>query len=325
MIGHIEDVLRQHEIDVAHIDHSLTYRENCQLLQQQFGVEFVKSNNAKLDRAEMLARMYHNDHKPEKARKDPYTKPAEKRPLFAPTPAPLSLDMPFDPIKRCREIEAIVMKGNARLYDSDKFRYQRFYGGIATAGSRGCPLRCLFCWNFDRNDNPVGAGTFFSPYEVVDRLEGIAKRNNTDLARISGSENFLGMRSAKHLYEVIANSELSYVVETNAIMLGYQPRILDLFKDLRNFRIRLSYKASNGLQWEKLTGSNVWGFAYQQAAIREIQKRHIPLKVAFMPQFVNPREIDVSGYILEEETMKYYPGVKARLDNAKIKVLRRGY
>lgn len=231
----------------------------------------------------------------------------------------------FDPIERSMAVEAIVMKGNKRLYDSDKFRYQRFYGGIATSGSRGCSLRCLFCWNFERNDNPAGAGTFYSPEEVVSRLERIAKRNGTDLARISGAENFLGERSAKHLRDVISNSDLSYIVETNAVILGFQPDILDMFENLRNFRIRVSYKASNGLQWEKLTGSNAYGFAYQQKAIREIQARHIPLKVAFMPQFVNPVEIDVSGYALEEENMKYYSGVKARLDNAGIKVIRRGH
>ena len=231
----------------------------------------------------------------------------------------------FDPIERSIAVEAIVMRGDKRLYDADKFRYQRFYGGIATAGSRGCSLRCLFCWNYDRNENPAGAGTFYSPQEVRGRLERIASRNDTDIARISGSENFLGMRSARHLYEVMNGSELSYVVETNGIFLGYMPEILDLLKPLKNFRIRLSYKAQNGLRWEKLTGSNAYGFAYQQKAIREIQARHIPLKVAFMPQFVNPVEIDVSGYALEEENMKYYSGVKARLDNAGIKVIRRGY
>lgn len=231
----------------------------------------------------------------------------------------------FDPIQKAAEIEALVMRQGMRLYDPDKFRFQRFYGGIATAGSRGCSLRCLWCFNWDRNDNPMGAGKFYSPNEVRTKLESIANRNNTNLARISGSENFLGMQSAIHLYEIIANSDLDYVVETNAVMLGFCTDILDLFKDLRNFRLRISYKAQNGLQWENLTGTTSWGFAYQQKAIREIQARHIPLKVAYMPQFVDPYAIEVSGYILEEENMKYYPGVKARLDNASVKVRKHGY
>ena len=227
--------------------------------------------------------------------------------------------MPWDPIARAREVEAMVMKGAKRLYDSDKFRYQRFYGGIATAGSRGCNLRCLYCFNFARNEDPRGAGTFYSPREVRERLENIASRHDTGLARISGSENFLGEASARHLYEVIANSDLDFVTETNGIILGAMPRLLEKFKKLRNFRLRLSFKAPNALQFEKLTGSDSWGYVYQLQAIREIQARHIPLKVAYMPQFVDPNQIDVSGYALEEENMTYYPGVKDRLRIAGIK------
>jgi uncharacterized Fe-S cluster-containing radical SAM superfamily protein len=231
----------------------------------------------------------------------------------------------FDPIQRAVEVEALVMRQGMRLYDSDKFRYQRFYGGIATAGSRGCLLRCLWCFNWDRNENPTGAGAFYRPDEVRMKLESIANKHNTNIARISGAENFLGMQSATHLYDIISNSDLDYVVETNAVILGFQPEILDLFEDLRNFRLRVSYKAQNGLQWETLTGTTSWGFAYQQKAIRAIRERCIPMSVAFMPQFVNPYEIDVSSYSLEEEHMKYYPGVKARLDNAAVKVHKRGY
>lgn len=304
--------MRSREIDVAHIDHSLTYRENCQLLQKQFGVEFVKSNNAKLDRAEMLARMYHAEKKPEKARKDPYIKPAEKRPLFAPTVTPISLDMPFDPIKRSREMEKLVMRDHRRL--AYKFRYQRFYGGIATCDCIGCNLLCAYCWNYDRNLSPGNDrdASFCSPLDVAERLEKIAGKR-TDIARISGCEPFLGAASTKWLYDIFDHSDLFFVIETNGIMLGAQPALLDCLKRLRNIRIRLALKASNGLEFEKITGCNAVGYGFQIAAIREIQKRHIPLKVAYMPEFVDPRQIDVSGYILEEEGLKYYAGTKARI------------
>lgn len=224
----------------------------------------------------------------------------------------------FDALQQSVEMEQIVMRGNRRLYDADKFRYQDFYGGIATCGAKACNLKCRACWNFTRNEHPEQGGTFYSPSEVAARLEKLAK-GKTDTARISGAENFLGLKSARHLYEVIDGSDLFFVVETNAVVIGAMPQILDEFKKLNNFRLRVSIKATNGLMWEKFTGSNSWGFYYQQKAIKEIQARHIPLKVAFMPQFVDANKIDVSGYILEEENMRYYPGVKARLDEVGLK------
>ena len=44
----------------------------------------------------------------------------------------------FDPLERASQIEALVMKDNARKYY--RFRYARFYGGICTADAVGCNL-----------------------------------------------------------------------------------------------------------------------------------------------------------------------------------------
>ena len=41
------------------------------------------------------------------------------------------LDLPFDPLKRARDVEKLVMKGLARKYY--RFRPARYYGGIGTA------------------------------------------------------------------------------------------------------------------------------------------------------------------------------------------------
>lgn len=219
----------------------------------------------------------------------------------------------FDPIKRSQEMEAIVMRGGARLYDSDKFRYQRFYGGIVTAGSRGCNLECAPCWNFERNASPSTGGQFLSPAQVVSKLEKLAGKK-TDKARISGCEPVLGRVSAQHLADIISSSKLEFVVETNAVCLGAYPELFDLFESLDNYRFRVSLKATNGLDWEKFTGANVWGYVYQQKAIKELLSRHIKHSIAFMTNFVDYNKIDYQNtYALEDENLRYYPGTKARL------------
>ncbi len=224
----------------------------------------------------------------------------------------------FDPLERSRQIEDIVMKGNKRLYDNDKFRFQRFYGGIVTAGSRGCNLKCAPCWNYERNECPDCAGSFYSPSEVVLKLEKLA-RGKTSVARISGCESILGEASARHLASIIQSSELDYVIETNAVCIGAYPWLLDYFEG-NNFRFRVSLKANNGLLWEKFTGSNAFGFVYQQRGIEELRKRHIPYRIAFMPQFIDYRSLDYDPYILEDENLRYYPGVKKRLQERGLNV-----
>jgi uncharacterized Fe-S cluster-containing radical SAM superfamily protein len=289
MLGesHLCEVLRAQEIDVAHIDQSLTYRENVANLQKQFGVSFVEASNAKLDKYEMLARMQAKGQpQPEKAARERRTSQAPICSIAEPT-------RPYDPVARSREIERLVMRDHKRL--AYKFRFQRFYGGIATCDCIGCNLLCAYCWNYSRNLNPGSDrdATFCSPLDVATRLETIAKRGQTDMARISGCEPFLGAASAKWLADIISNSDLSFVIETNGVMIGAWPHILESFKELRNFRIRLAFKGENALEFEKITSCDAMGYAYQHRAIAECQKRHIPLKVAFMPQFVSGRNIDV--------------------------------
>jgi uncharacterized Fe-S cluster-containing radical SAM superfamily protein len=219
----------------------------------------------------------------------------------------------IDPLRRAAEVEALVMRGAARLYDLDKFRFQKFYGGIVTAGSRGCQLDCGPCWNAARNARPTEGGAFLMPFEVVSRLEKLAGRK-TDKARISGCEPILGRVSAMHLAEIIEGSRLQFVIETNGVAIGADPSILDIFNDMDNYRFRISLKATDGLMWERFTATSAYGFVYQQRAIKELVKRHVKHSVAFMTKFIDYNKIDYdNAYALEDENLRYYPGTKARL------------
>lgn len=149
-----------------------------------------------------------------------------------------------------------------------------------------------------------------SPAQVVSKLEKLAGKK-TDKARISGCEPVLGRVSAQHLADIISSSKLEFVVETNAVCLGAYPELFDLFESLDNYRFRVSLKATNGLDWEKFTGANVWGYVYQQKAIKELLSRHIKHSIAFMTNFVDYNKIDYQNtYALEDENLRYYPGTK---------------
>ncbi len=137
----------------------------------------------------------------------------------------MSLSFPFDPIERAKEVESLVMRGDRRLYY--RFRSSAHYGGIVTADATGCNLLCCFCWNYLKNESPV-RGEFCSSADVITRLEAEAKRSGFDLFRVSGAEPVLGRRSTKHLADVLKSFPGKFIVETNGVMIGRDPRLLDL-------------------------------------------------------------------------------------------------
>ena len=88
------------------------------------------------------------------------------------------LNLPFDPIKRAKEVEELVMEGLARKYY--RFRPAKYYGGIATADIVGCPFLCAYCWNYGRNLHPeMSRDRYYSPQEVANRLLAIVKKKDS--------------------------------------------------------------------------------------------------------------------------------------------------
>jgi len=92
----------------------------------------------------------------------------------------------FDPVELAELTRNIVWKNNQRKYY--RFRSSRFYGGISTADSVGCCLRCVFCWSWNVVTRPQECGNHYSPEEVARKLIAIAKRKKLRQLRISGNE-----------------------------------------------------------------------------------------------------------------------------------------
>jgi len=218
----------------------------------------------------------------------------------------MELKFPFEPIKRAREVEKIVMKGNSRLYY--RFRPAPYYGGIATADAIGCSFLCAYCWNYDRNLNPERFGKFFSPEAVASNLLRIAEEKSFSLLRVTGSEPILGEVSFKHLIEVIKavfkkNARFKFVIETNGLVLGYRS---DLIKYLKfpNLRVRIAIKGVDEKSFESITGAKKDFFIYPIRAVKELQKGHIKAWPAVMRDLFKDSEIESLKDILRKEGIK---------------------
>ncbi len=205
---------------------------------------------------------------------------------------------PFDPIRRSEEIEQLVMEGNRRLYY--RFRSSGHYGGVVTADTVGCNLLCAYCWNYRRNLNPT-EGDFCSPAEVVSKLTREASRTTIRNFRISGAEPILGSRSARHLAEVLRAFPGRFIVETNGIIIGYNPDLLDLLLPHHPY-IRLTIKGDSSERFQEVTGADGAAFQYQIDAVQELRTRRGTYGIAAMAGAVDSLAL---GRIFPEEEIEW--------------------
>ncbi len=172
--------------------------------------------------------------------------------------------LPFNPIKRAEDVESIVTQGLDRKYH--RFRPAPYYGGIATADAVGCCFLCAYCWSYFRILRPQKHGKFYSPEAVAGRLLKIAQRKRFEYVRITGCEPILGERSLEHLIKVIErtlkiNNHLTFVLETNGLLLGYYP---DFIKPLNipRLTIRVALKGWDPHSFQEITGADKSYFEY---------------------------------------------------------------
>jgi uncharacterized Fe-S cluster-containing radical SAM superfamily protein len=195
---------------------------------------------------------------------------------------------PFDPMRRSEEIESLVMRGERRRYY--RFRSSGHYGGVVTADTVGCNLLCAYCWNHRKNENPT-QGEFCSADEVLLRLRTEAGRTGIRNFRISGAEPILGERSARHLAEVLSAFPGRFIVETNGIILGYSPDLLDLLLPHDPY-FRLTIKGDCAERFEEITGATGAAFRFQVEALSELRKRGGTCRIAAMVGAVDSRRLE---------------------------------
>lgn len=237
----------------------------------------------------------------------------------------------FNPLKKAEEVERIVMKDLKRKYY--RFRYARYYGGIATADTVGCSFLCAYCWNYFRNLNPERFGKFYSPKEASEKIMEIVNRKNIEKVRVSGAEPILGKKSFKHLIRLIElllnqKSKLTFILETNGLILGLNKLFC---KKLSKFPVwvRVSIKGWNENSFEKISNAERCFFIYPLKAIKYLQDYGIDAWPAIMYEIFGSdgikaikqkmKEFGIEGE-LEIEYIEKYPFVMKNLAKRKIKL-----
>ena len=230
----------------------------------------------------------------------------------------------FDPIELGKRVASRVCTGEKRLYY--RFRGGKFYGGIATADTVGCNLRCAFCWSWKASHGIPEGSKLYAPEEVARRLISIARSRGYEMARVTGGEPTLCF---KHLVEVIKGVEregLLFVLETNGILIGYDKRLAEELASHELF-VRVSIKGPTAETFSKLTGAKPEVFELQLKALENLVEaglRPPRVRAAIVVGYGSKEEyaellrrlaaIHPALADVEFEVLVMYPSVRRRLE-----------
>ncbi len=222
----------------------------------------------------------------------------------------------YDPIELSKITEKIVTKNDLKKYY--RFRPTGFYGGIATADTVGCNLRCKFCWSVNSVCNAKNTGEFYSSEEVALTLNILAKKKGYRQVRVSGGEPTIGKN---HLITLLKNidSRLLFILETNGVLLGLDNRYIDELSQFHNLHFRVCLKGINSEEFSFLTGAKI-GFNYQLKSLERLKNKGLNFNIAVITLKKNKKELyetlkelDLEKVMIEEEEIKLYPQVERRL------------
>jgi len=231
----------------------------------------------------------------------------------------------FDPVEMAAIARDVACRDSQRKYY--RFRPSRFYGGIATADSVGCCLRCVFCWAWKEVVRPGEFGDFYTPEEVAKRLVSIARKKRLNQLRISGNEPTICRGHLVNVLGLIPKDYL-FILETNGILIGSDPSYAEELMRFSNLFVRVSLKGTNEKEFSQLTGAVPEGFQLQLDALEYLMKYKVNVHPACMISFSPPENIMALSKRLkaihplfedfEREELILYPAVQERLKKLNI-------
>jgi len=201
----------------------------------------------------------------------------------------------YDPLKLTEAVRKIVVRsiGEVELRKYYRFRGGRWYGGIATADSVGCNLRCRFCWSWRPRDNMSKYGRFYTPKEVYMRLISIASKRGYRQLRVSGGEPTIGRKHLLQLLELLEETNYLFILETNGILLGAQRDYAKELSKFKNIHVRVSLKGCTPEEFAKLTGAKPEAFNLQLNALKNLIDYGVSTHPAVMLSFSSKESLEM--------------------------------
>ncbi len=180
----------------------------------------------------------------------------------------------YDPVALAKLVEARVApwRGGVRLRRYYRFRRDRWYGGVVTGDVVGCNLRCKFCWAWRFTWTGYDKGVLLTAGEAFERLAGMARRFRVGQVRLSGGEPTIGWEHLVELAELVVGEGLSFIVETNGVMIGYDYRLAEKLASFHRagIEVRVSLKGTSPEEFHTLTSARPEAWELQVEALRRL-------------------------------------------------------
>ncbi len=219
----------------------------------------------------------------------------------------------YDPIALAAATEKVVVRGNLRKY-VQLGRKLRFYGGSISATEVGCNLRCKFCFSDKPVWKPGKTGRFNSPQQVFDGLDRAARKYGTKIISASASEGTIGK---DHLFELLAlvdQSEYTYVLETNGMVLGADREYVQDLKQFKNLHVRVSIKGCSEDEFHRLTGARRSAYELPFEALRFLIEEGVSCNACLSVSFSSRETIRQA----KERLFQIHPGILKSLETERI-------
>ena len=221
----------------------------------------------------------------------------------------LPQDSGYDPIKLTKSTEKIVIDDNKRKY-VNLARNLRFYGGIISATEVGCNLRCKFCFSHDPVKKPMVTGRFYTPKQVFDALSKAAYKKGYKLISASASEGTLGKKHLFELLDLVDQSDLIYVLETNGMTLGNDPEFCKELSRFKNLHVRVSIKGCSEDEFHTLTSAKKSYYQLPYKALDSLIENKVSCNACLSISFSNKNDIDKA----KQKLYKIAPGILKSLE-----------
>ncbi|MEM0000176.1 MAG: radical SAM protein [Desulfurococcaceae archaeon] len=177
----------------------------------------------------------------------------------------------LDPFKLTELVEKHVTRRTSTGIERRYYRFRggKWYGGVATGDVVGCNLRCKFCWSW-RYSYYVEKGQFQSPESAFNKLILIANRYRYRYLRLSGGEPTIGLDHLYRLLELVEDTRLYFILETNGLLIGRNADDAGKLAKYSKLIVRISFKGCTPEEFEYLTGAKSEHYEYQFLALENL-------------------------------------------------------
>jgi uncharacterized Fe-S cluster-containing radical SAM superfamily protein len=219
----------------------------------------------------------------------------------------------YDPIALSAATEKVVVDGTLRKY-VQLGRPLRFYGGTTSATEVGCNLRCKFCFSDKPVWKPKQTGKFYSPQQVFNGLAKSARKHGHKIISASASEGTLGREHLMGLLDLVEDSEFIYVLETNGMILGNDPKYAHALSKYSRLHVRVSIKGDNPEQFHELTGAHPDSYELPYKALQHLIDAGVSCNACLMSSFSDDKGVER----VQRRLVEIYPGILKSLEIEKI-------